>query len=128
MESIKLRLQKAADMADALSLKTSEVISVTISGWDPALADFHIEPKTLIRIFHDLKISRSSVVAREAKDLVIIHFLHRRFRFVSSLRKPEAATFMAIHGQQRIETKRPPLRRLSKRSELPRIEAGAEQQ
>ena len=119
METIRTRLKKAADMAGELSLKESEVIAISVNAWDPAIAEFHIEPKTLIRSFHELKISRSSIAAREGEHMVIIHFVHRRFRFVSSLRKPDAATFMAINGQQRIEAKRPSLRRLSKRPQLP---------
>jgi len=128
MEKIETRLSKAAEIAHVLALTPSEVVSISVNGWDSALAEFHVEPKTMIRIFHKFEISRSAITAREGEDFVHISFSHRRFRFVSSLRKPEAATFMAINGHRRIETKKPPLRRLSKRRELPRIEAGAEVQ
>lgn len=128
MEKIETRLSKAAEIAHALALTPSEVVSISVNGWDSALAEFHVEPKTMIRIFHKFEIARSSITAREGSDFVHISFSHRRFRFVSSLRKPEAAQFMALNGQRRIETKKPPLRRLTKRSQLLLIEAGDEVQ
>lgn len=112
--SPKVRLQKSADMADRLGLTDRDMICVDVTRFDVNIADFQVTADALVRIFHELKVPRSAVRAKEAKDMVMIHYVIKGFRFISALRLPEAASFMAIAGQRRLEgNSKPPLRRLS---------------
>lgn len=112
--SPRVRLQKAADMAASVSLRSDELVCVDLIGHDTNIADFQVTPKALVRIFHQLVVPRSALRAKETKDMVMIHYVYHGFRFISALRLPEAASFMAIAGQRRLEgDQKPPLRRLS---------------
>ena len=112
--SPRVRLQKAADMAASVSLRSDELVCVDVTRYDTNIAEIQVSSSALVRIFHALKVPRSALRAKEGKDFVIIHYVYHGFRFVSALRLPEAASFMAIAGQRRLEgTKKPPLRRLS---------------
>lgn len=109
-----VRLQRAADMAASVRLKSDELVCVDVTAYAVEIADFQVEASALVRIFHELKVPRSALRAKESNDMVMIHYVFKGFRFISALRPPEAASFMAIAGQRRLEgTKKPPLRRLS---------------
>ena len=109
-----VRLKKAAEMAARVSLRSDELVCVDVTGYDTNIAEIQVSSAALVRIFHELVVPRSALRAKQGKDFVIIHYVHHGFRFVSALRLHEAAQFMAIAGQRRLEgNSKPPLRRLS---------------
>ena len=109
-----VRLKKAAEMAARVSLRSDELVCVDVTAYDTNIAEIQVSSAALVRIFHELVVPRSALRAKQGKDFVIIHYVHHGFRFVSALRLHEAAQFMAIAGQRRLEgNSKPPLRRLS---------------